>query len=38
VLTPAPGRLAPALVEFLRGRRFVVYAGEFRCLAEDPQT
>jgi FdhD protein len=26
------------LVEFLRGRRFVVYACEFCCLAEDPQT
>jgi FdhD protein len=26
------------LVEFLRGRRFVVDACEFRCLAEDPQT
>lgn len=29
--------LGLTLVGFLRGRRFVVYAGEFRCLTEDPQ-
>jgi hypothetical protein len=29
--------LGLTLVGILRGRRFVAYAGEFRCLTQDPQ-